>query len=199
MNKTSLAMKRLKTDLFKITDNPPPGVQASLSNDNLFEWDAVIFGPGDTCFDGGVFRLRMKFPTDYPKNAPTVWFWSRMFHPNVYPNGKICLDILEMKEKWNEKYDAATVLCAIQSMLADPNPESPANGEANSLYQVNVKEYERRVRQIVQMSEEDNDDGIEKNWNVEDEEDELAARVQDLDVSGLQGDPEAIRRFLSQY
>lgn len=191
--------KRLQADLKKILKDPPPGVEADLTGDNLFEWDAVIFGPGDTCFEGGVFRLKLKFPTDYPNKAPVVWFYSRMFHPNVYPNGKICLDILEMEDKWNPNYDAATVLCAIQSMLADPNPESPANGEANSLYQTDTQEYERRVRQIVQMSEEDNDDGSGKNWNVEDEEEELVARVQELDVSGLQGDPEQIRRFLTQY
>lgn len=194
------AKKRLQADLKKILKDPPPGIHADLAGDNFFEWDAVIFGPGDTCFDGGVFTLKMKFPTDYPKKAPVVWFYSRMFHPNVYPNGKICLDILEMEDKWNPNYDAATVLCAIQSMLADPNPESPANGEANSLYLTNTKEYERKVMQIVRLSEKDDEGkGAGQNMNVEDEGDKLAARLQELDVSGLQGDPEQIRRFLSQY
>lgn len=219
------AKKRLQSDLMKITKDPPPGVQGNLGGDgdNMFEWDAIIFGPGDTCFEGGTFRLKMKFPKDYPKRAPTVWFYSRMFHPNVYPNGKICLDILEMEDKWKPEYDACTVLCAIQSMLGDPNPgklqfkgifmnlsfksyiynlissESPANGEANSLYLTNKAEYERKVRQIVYLSEEeDGGSGGTQNLNIEDVEDELVARVGELDLTGFQGDPETLRQFLTK-
>lgn len=189
--------KRLKNDLKLLQRDPPPGVFAELADDNLYVWDAVIFGPGDTCFEGGTFRLKMKFSKNFPNKAPDVRFYSRMFHPNVYPNGKICLDILEMEEKWNPDYSAATVLCAIQSMLGDPNPESPANGEANELYLTNMKEYERRVREVVARSEaEDAEDG-KRNYNEEDQQDEINDRLKTLDLSEFEGDKEKIRNFLS--
>lgn len=193
-----MSIKRLKAELERITKDPTFGLQLHPIDDNLFEWKAVICGPEDTCFEGGNFRLKMEFPQDYPKKAPIVTFCSRMFHPNVYPNGKICLDILEMKEKWNPDFDAESILHAIQSMLGDPNPESPANGEANLLYLRNKKEYERKVKEIVRMSIGDDDDETGRNLNIEDVSAELAARVQELDLTGLQADPETVRRFLSQ-
>ena len=45
-----------------------------------------------------------------------------------------------------------TVLLSIQSLLSDPNPASPANSEASRLYSENRREYNRRVREIVENS-----------------------------------------------
>ena len=50
------------------------------------EWEAIILGADDTIWEGGVFRLKMKFSADYPLKAPEVKFITKMFHPN----SKIC-------------------------------------------------------------------------------------------------------------
>ncbi|CAM8967080.1 unnamed protein product [Rhodiola kirilowii] len=36
----------------------------------------------------------MSFPQNYPNSPPTVRFISEMWHPNVYPDGKVCISIL---------------------------------------------------------------------------------------------------------
>lgn len=46
------------------------------------EWEAVLIGPTDTIWEGGVFRLVMKFSHDYPNKAPDVKFVTKMYHPN---------------------------------------------------------------------------------------------------------------------
>jgi ubiquitin-conjugating enzyme E2 A len=43
-----------------------------------------------------------------------------MFHPNVYANGELCLDILQ--NRWSPTYDVAAILTSIQSLFNDPNP-----------------------------------------------------------------------------
>ncbi|OMJ07942.1 Ubiquitin-conjugating enzyme E2 2 [Smittium culicis] len=73
-----------------------------------------------------------------------------MFHPNVYANGELCLDILQ--NRWSPTYDVAAILTSIQSLLHDPNPNSPANAESASLYRENRREYVRRVRETVEKS-----------------------------------------------
>ena len=143
-------------------------------------WNAVIFGPGgsssltttspknnnknnksiltvhmllfpaDTPFEDGTFKLILTFDESYPTKPPTVKFLSRMFHPNVYANGELCLDILQ--NRWSPTYDVAAILTSIQSLLHDPNPNSPANAEAAQLYRENMKEYVRRVRATVEES-----------------------------------------------
>ena len=105
---------------------------------------------GETPFEDGTFKLLLTFDESYPNKPPTVKFLSRMFHPNVYANGELCLDILQ--NRWSPTYDVAAILTSIQSLLHDPNPNSPANAEAAQLYRENMKEYVRRVKLTVEES-----------------------------------------------
>lgn len=113
-------------------------------------WNAVIFGPEETPFEDGTFKLRMEFTEEYPNKPPNVSFLSKMYHPNVYASGSICLDILQ--NKWSPTYDVAAVLTSIQSLLDEPNPNSPANSQAAQLFRDHRREYEKRVRAIVEES-----------------------------------------------
>ncbi|CAG08801.1 unnamed protein product [Tetraodon nigroviridis] len=98
----------------------------------------------------GTFKLLIEFSEEYPNKPPTVRFVSRMFHPNVYADGSICLDILQ--NRWSPTYDVSSILTSIQSLLDEPNPNSPANSQAAQLYQENKREYEKRVTAIVEQS-----------------------------------------------
>lgn len=44
------------------------------------------------------------------------------------------------------------LVCLFQSLLDEPNPNSPANNQAAQLYQDNRREYEKKVRAIVEDS-----------------------------------------------
>jgi len=44
------------------------------------------------------------------------------------------------------------VVLLLQSLLCDPNPNSPANSEAARMFSENKREYNRRVREIVEQS-----------------------------------------------
>ncbi|TIA71137.1 hypothetical protein E3P92_02778 [Wallemia ichthyophaga] len=147
---STASRRRLIRDFKRLSSDPPGGVSGAPCGDNIMIWNAVIFGPGETPFEDGTFRLLLTFDEQYPNKPPSVKFLSKMFHPNVYANGELCLDILQ--NRWSPTYDVAAVLTSIQSLLHDPNPNSPANSEAASLYSNNMKEYIRRVRQTVELS-----------------------------------------------
>lgn len=68
----------------------------------------------------------------------------------VYADGSICLDILQ--NQWSPIYDIAAILTSIQSLLCDPNPNSPANSESARLFRENKREYNRKVKEIVEQS-----------------------------------------------
>merc|ERR1712054_761669 len=101
---------------------------AAPSDDNILLWNAALLGPEDTMWEGAVFHLQMQFTEEYPAKPPKVRFRTKVFHPNVYKDGNICLDILQ--KKWAPSYDVAAILTSIQSLLSDPNPNSPANADA---------------------------------------------------------------------
>ncbi|KAK1438881.1 hypothetical protein QVD17_04693 [Tagetes erecta] len=144
------ARKRLMRDFKRLQQDPPAGISGAPYDNNIMLWNAVIFGPDDTPWDGGTFKLTLQFSEDYPNKPPTVRFISRMFHPNIYADGSICLDILQ--NQWSPIYDVAAILTSIQSLLCDPNPNSPANSEAARMFSENKREYNRKVREIVEQS-----------------------------------------------
>ncbi|PRP77637.1 hypothetical protein PROFUN_00498 [Planoprotostelium fungivorum] len=151
--KTSQAALRLMSDLKELSIDPPEGVSASPVSDNdLFIWNATIMGPDETPWEG-IFHIILGFTEDYPSKPPRdVRFTTHMYHPNVYSDGSLCLDIIQ--DKWNPTYTVATLLTSIQSLLTDPNPNSPANPEAARLYNSDKKEYNKRVRKYAARSAE---------------------------------------------
>lgn len=137
-------------DLRKLQQDLPESICASPVDSDIFQWQAVILGPDNTEWEGGIFTLSLAFPEDYPNKPPRVKFLSRIFHPNVYQDGSICLDILQ--NEWSPVFDVHGILISIQSLLTDPNNKSPANNEAATLYLENRTEYIRRVKTVVAES-----------------------------------------------
>ena len=108
------------------------GVSAFPDGGNFLIWKATIQGAEGTVYEGLSYKLTLKFPSDYPFTAPTVTFDTACFHPNVDQHGIICLDIL--KDKWSAVYNVSTILISIQSLLGEPNNDSPLNGYAAALW-----------------------------------------------------------------
>lgn len=83
-----------------LQQDPPEGVNACPKADNIMQWNAIIFGPDGTIWDGGVFKLTMEFSEEYPNKAPVVKFKTRLFHPNGMWRGYISR-LLQVKRLLN--------------------------------------------------------------------------------------------------
>ncbi|GBG90487.1 hypothetical protein CBR_g50833 [Chara braunii] len=147
----SSAQLRLMSDLKAIRQEPPEGCSASpVNDDSLFVWSATIFGPDETPWEGGIFSLQLSFSERYPEKPPKVRFISEVFHPNVYRDGTLCMDIIQ--EAWSPCHNVSTILTSIQSLLTDANPSSPANPEAAEMYLNDRRTFNRIVRRCAQKS-----------------------------------------------
>ena len=91
-------------------------------------------------------------------------FVSKMFHPNVYADGGICLDILQ--NRWSPTYDVSAILTSIQSLLDEPNPNSPANSVAAQLYQVSSDWQDARQRLTVNLCCRKTDENTRRGWRL---------------------------------
>ena len=110
-------------------------------DDDPFVWEIMIMGPPETPYDGGFFRSEMIFPADYPNLPPKLKFVSEFYHPNVYPDGTVCISILHppgedafgyeaANERWLPIHTVESILVSVLSMISSPNIESPANIDA---------------------------------------------------------------------
>lgn len=55
----SSAVRALALEYKSLQEEPVEGFRVKLANDdNLFEWEVAIFGPPDTLYQGGYFKVR---------------------------------------------------------------------------------------------------------------------------------------------
>ncbi|KAF6137820.1 hypothetical protein GIB67_025247 [Kingdonia uniflora] len=109
-----------------------PDIQLVCDDANIFKWTALIKGPSETPYEGGVFQLAFAVPEQYPLQPPNVRFLTKIFHPNVhFKSGEICLDIL--KNAWSPAWTLQSVCRAIIALMAHPEPDSPLNCDSGNL------------------------------------------------------------------
>ncbi|RIA92823.1 ubiquitin-conjugating enzyme E2 7 [Glomus cerebriforme] len=154
----------LQKQLKELSKHPVEGFSAGLvDNENIYEWEIMIIGPPDTLYEGGFFKARMSFPKDYPLMPPKLRFISEMWHPNVYPDGEVCISILhppgedkygyeDAGERWMPVHTVETILLSVISMLSTPNDESPANIEAAKDWREDYPAFKKKVQRIVRRS-----------------------------------------------
>jgi ubiquitin-conjugating enzyme E2 D/E len=136
-----MSLRRIQRELLDIRQDPPANCSAGPENESdLYRWEGVIFGPADSPFSGGVYKLKIVFPVDYPFKPPTVNFMTKIYHPNINAAGVICLDTL--KNNWSPALTISKVLLSVCSLLCDPNPNDPLVPEIAHLYKTNRQEYE---------------------------------------------------------
>ena len=107
---------------------------------------------------GGYFKTQLKFPRDYPNNPPEMRFISKMWHPNIYTDGKVCISILHppgtdqfnqqetADVRWRPILGVDAILMSVMVMLQNPNIESPANIDASKEYRDEREKYNMKVR-----------------------------------------------------
>ncbi|XP_026062533.1 ubiquitin-conjugating enzyme E2 R2-like [Carassius auratus] len=140
------SQKALMLEMKSLQEEPVEGFKITLVDEaDLYNWEVAIFGPPNTHYEGGYFKARIKFPIDYPYSPPTFRFLTKMWHPNIYENGDVCISILHPpvddpqsgelpSERWNPTQNVRTILLSVISLLNEPNTFSPANVDASVMY-----------------------------------------------------------------
>ena len=148
-----------------------------VDEDNFFEWDCLITGPEGTCFESGVFPAKLVFSEvgtysedafqdllyDYPLSPPKMQFTCDLFHPNIYPDGRVCISILHSPgddptgyetsaERWSPVQSVEKILISVISMLAEPNDESAANVNAAKMWRDDRPKFEEIADNLVRKT-----------------------------------------------
>ncbi len=109
-------------------------------------WECAIPGKVGTLWEGGLYKLTLKFESTYPATAPKCQFSTMLPHPNIFPSGSVCLSIIG--SDWKPSITIKQILLGIQELLTSPNPKSPANEPYYHMYRSNLKHYEQTVREF---------------------------------------------------
>lgn len=106
---------------------------------NDYEWTANFIGPKTTGYQGGLFKIIIKIPKEYPTIGPEMRFKYPVFHPNVQ-----CFDDKEIKPEgyficssyinnWKIDSTIERALISIYNLMMVPTPSKGYNNEAKRL------------------------------------------------------------------
>lgn len=141
-----MTSRRIKKELDELNLCPPTNCSAGPVGDDLYKWQATIMGPEGSPYHGGIFFLKIEFPTDYPFKPPRINFSTPIYHCNINSNGSICLDIL--KDQWSPALTISKLLLSICSLMDDPNPNDPLVPEIADLLRKNKPLHDENAREM---------------------------------------------------
>ncbi|GAB1730190.1 hypothetical protein NU195Hw_g7495t1 [Hortaea werneckii] len=142
--------RRIETDVMKMLMSD---YEVTLVNDNMYvilqEFYVRFKGPEETPFAGGLWKIHVELPDQYPYKSPSIGFVNRIFHPNIDElSGSVCLDVIN--QTWSPMYDMINIFeVFLPQLLRYPNPTDPLNGEAAALMMRDQKGYDAKVKEYV--------------------------------------------------
>ena len=106
---------------------------------------AELLGPQGTPHAGGVFKIELDIPADYPFRPSTVRFVTPICHPNIERvGGKVSLEFLT--NEWSPAFSIRALVLSVCSLLAYPNFDQPAEPELAALFREDPVKYEQEAR-----------------------------------------------------
>ena len=117
--------------------------QIDFPNPNDLTTFSVEVSPDTGYWAGASYKFVFSIPAHYPHSPPKVECKTRIYHPNINLEGKVCLNIL--REDWKPVLDINAVIYGLIYLFYEPNPNDPLNHEAAELFRKDVRQVERLV------------------------------------------------------
>ncbi len=107
----------------------------------------VTISPDTGYWKGATYDFSFAIPPHYPHSPPKVECTTKIYHPNIDLQGKVCLNIL--REDWRPVLDINSVIYGLIYLFYEPNPDDPLNHEAAELFRKDIKQFERLVHRTL--------------------------------------------------
>ena len=111
----------------------------------------VTVTPDSGYWKDATYMFTFQIPPHYPHSPPKVDCKTKIYHPNINLDGKVCLNIL--REDWKPVLDINAVIYGLIYLFYEPNPDDPLNHEAAQLFRENVKQFEQLVKRTLRGGE----------------------------------------------
>ncbi|PWW76106.1 hypothetical protein C7212DRAFT_295822 [Tuber magnatum] len=147
----------LSREMATMSTSLPQGVFVRVEDGRPDVIKAMIVGPCETPYEGGLYEFDIWAPANYPSGPPMCQFKTTgngtvHFNPNLYNCGKVCLSILNTwsgasSERWQPGTSTLLqVFVSIQSMILCATPWYNEPGRREGTRKKDAEEFNGRVR-----------------------------------------------------
>mmetsp|Transcript_22461 Transcript_22461/g.45232 ORF Transcript_22461/g.45232 Transcript_22461/m.45232 type:complete len:223 (-) Transcript_22461:252-920(-) len=136
---------RIQKDIAELDGGKVANIDFPNPNDlTVFE---VSVTPDSGYWKNATYKFKFEIPDHYPHTPPKVHCDTKIYHPNINLEGKVCLNIL--REDWKPVLDINAVIYGLIFLFYEPNPDDPLNHEAAELFRKDINHFERLVNRTL--------------------------------------------------
>jgi len=129
-NNMKTFLRTVRSEIRLLQSSLPPGIVVKGFEERLDLFSAVIHGPRNTPYEGGLFFFDFQLPAEYPAAPPAahyISFCSDRLNPNLYEDGKVCVSLLGTwqgrgSETWSAGSNLLQLLVSIQGLILVREP-----------------------------------------------------------------------------
>ncbi|CAF1140678.1 unnamed protein product [Adineta ricciae] len=107
----------------------------------------MLTGLSKSPYKGGSFEIEAIFRETYPFKPPQLRFITKIFHPNIAPDGVCCLDIFAA---WNPSISMRQILKEVCDFVLTPDLYHSRSHEAAMIFNTSYEEFEAKAMEWTQ-------------------------------------------------
>ncbi|MFO0515373.1 MAG: ubiquitin-conjugating enzyme E2 [bacterium] len=134
-----MALKRITKELNQIKEINNLSYTIQSEENDVFNLQVTLMGPEYTPYEGGLFFISIKMPTDYPFKPPKCLFLTKIYHPNINDRGEITM--VKSLDDWSPAYTLKIVMEQIIELLIEACPDDPWVPEIARIYKEDKNQF----------------------------------------------------------
>ena len=126
--KKSPGALRVQVDLDELDLDETPNCSIDIPNKENLQlfYVKMVIDARDSYWKGATYTFKFEIPDNYPYKPPKVTVNEKIYHPNIDPNGRVCLNYL--KKNWRPTLTIQHVIEGLIFLFSEPNPsDDPLN------------------------------------------------------------------------
>ena len=152
----SIRSRFLTQEVSDIQESLPKTCKLEFGNVDDLRQFSLLIKPVEGYWKGGAFRFEVHIPPEYNIKPPVCVCKTRLWHPNITEDGKICLSILREYSLdgcgWLPTRTLKDVVWGLEALFTDlVSFDDPLNTEAAKQFDGNRKGFERKVQEYIRL------------------------------------------------
>ncbi|KAI5191342.1 ubiquitin-conjugating enzyme E2 M [Nematocida sp. AWRm77] len=148
--KQPLSVLRVKKEMEDLHIQPDDRARAEYREDGSSQVFYSLY-LRDGIYGGQRYEFVINVPNNYPFAPPKAIALSKVFHPSIDAQGRVCMNIT--REDWSITQGLQTVVFGLSSIFYDVPKEEPLNQEAHALLLEDSLKYASYAREVYRSNQ----------------------------------------------